>query len=77
MIYKEIAGQINDNYKKFIDDGVSNDEMSKEIDFIVSHIETDINSGQDNSKRVKELVGETLTTCAHAKTTIETAKGGN
>ena len=77
VIYKEIAGQINDNYKKFIDDGVSNDEMSKEIDFIVSHIETDINSGQDNSKRVKELVGETLTTCAHAKTTIETAKGGN
>ena len=77
VIYKEIAGQINDNYQKFIGDGVSNDAMSQEIDFIVSHIETDINSNPDNSKRVKELVGETLTTCAHAKTTIETAMGGN
>ena len=75
-IYREIASQVGDNYNKLLGAGVSLDEMDQEIDFIVSHIQTDINENPEISKDVTEEVSSVLTACAHAKTAIETARGG-
>ncbi len=77
MIYGEIAHQVYDNSGKLMSAGVTYEDMNNEINYCVSHIESDISSDSELSKSEKEMVSKTLNSFALAKNALDTAAGGN
>ena len=77
MIYGEIAHQVYDNSGKLMSAGVTYEDMNNEIDYCVSHIESDISSDPELSKSEKEMVSKTLNNFALAKAALDIAAGGN
>ena len=57
--------------------GVTYEDMNNEINYCVSHIESDINSDSELIKSEKEMVSKTLNSFALAKNALDTAAGGN
>ncbi|AOZ95753.1 serine/threonine protein kinase [Butyrivibrio hungatei] len=71
VIYREVAAQIYNNAAKFIEAGVTYDEMSKEMDTLLAHIDEDILTRYDLTNSTKELVSKTQRNFTAAKQALD------
>lgn len=58
MMYNEVAYQIATNAQKFVDAGVTVEEMTSMLESILSHMETDIKATEQNQQRIEELTSK-------------------
>ncbi|MEE3493790.1 MAG: hypothetical protein VZR06_01430, partial [Butyrivibrio sp.] len=74
IIYKEVGIQIFNRADKFLKSGVSYDEMSNEINYILKNIDQIVNN-YELTDRTRDLVNANQRQFAQAKTALDTAAG--
>ncbi|MBO4458819.1 MAG: serine/threonine protein kinase [Butyrivibrio sp.] len=74
IIYKEIGYWIYSSAINFLKEGVTYEEMDKEINYILGQIDS-IEANYELTDRTRELVSKNRKTFAQAKTALDTAAG--
>lgn len=72
MMYNEITYQIATNAQQFIDAGVTREAMTDKIADILSHMESDISSNEQNQERITDLKNRVMQNVEVAERELDT-----